>query len=418
MGLCIGKTSARSPWPELPPDLAGLVLCRLPSLADRLSFRAVCRNWRLLANQQGRLLPPALPLINLGPGRYQTIADPDRKLYIRRFAESGCRTRVSFGSWLLFERSDHHRLFLRDLNLSQASTDKIVIPCCYTDHECTDGSCCAAAAAAGHGTSTTRPLVTGLVTSYQKIVVCSPDHRLLAAIMHTGRDGTDVSFAVSRQGTDSWSICASDYRDIIYHHGKIFALSYNEELLTHDPAQPCRIEQIIDEWPATAAAAGDASEYFRVNNHLVVSSDGRKLLMVRWSIPSRNDGINHGMKLQVFEADLETGEWAEVKDLGGQVLFLSRACSRALGSSSTEHLVDESCWGGNRVFILGVDWAWRRLGAARCCRYCKRIADGVPGYCVYNMASGEVEFVLLKGGYRMENPRSEWFFPELFIEHD
>ncbi|KAI4982274.1 hypothetical protein ZWY2020_022766 [Hordeum vulgare] len=38
--------------------MAGDILCRLPSLADRACFRSVCRSWRLAAQKQ---LPPAFP---------------------------------------------------------------------------------------------------------------------------------------------------------------------------------------------------------------------------------------------------------------------------------------------------------------------------------------------------------------------
>ncbi|KAM3197299.1 hypothetical protein ACQJBY_072767 [Aegilops geniculata] len=48
---------SRAPWSELPPDLLLLVLSRLPSYADRVSLRAVCRPWRSAA----RLQPPPSP---------------------------------------------------------------------------------------------------------------------------------------------------------------------------------------------------------------------------------------------------------------------------------------------------------------------------------------------------------------------
>uniref|UniRef100_A0A0D9WQ92 F-box domain-containing protein n=1 Tax=Leersia perrieri TaxID=77586 RepID=A0A0D9WQ92_9ORYZ len=35
-----------SSWSELPPVIVGQVLLRLPSLSDRVHFRAVCRPWR------------------------------------------------------------------------------------------------------------------------------------------------------------------------------------------------------------------------------------------------------------------------------------------------------------------------------------------------------------------------------------
>jgi hypothetical protein len=41
-----------SSWEELPPDLLGQVLHRLPSLADRVRFCAVCWPWRTVASAE------------------------------------------------------------------------------------------------------------------------------------------------------------------------------------------------------------------------------------------------------------------------------------------------------------------------------------------------------------------------------
>lgn len=49
-----------SSWADLQPELLGLVLGRLPSLADRVRLRAVCHPWR----SNARLQP--VPLHSLG----------------------------------------------------------------------------------------------------------------------------------------------------------------------------------------------------------------------------------------------------------------------------------------------------------------------------------------------------------------
>nr|CAB3490242.1 unnamed protein product [Digitaria exilis] len=50
-------------WSDIPVDLAGKILGRLPALADRVRFAAVCPQWRAAA-LQGRL-PPPMPLLLL-----------------------------------------------------------------------------------------------------------------------------------------------------------------------------------------------------------------------------------------------------------------------------------------------------------------------------------------------------------------
>lgn len=56
-------------WADLRPELVGLVLRRLPSLADRVRFGAVCREWRNIVARQEPLAPP-LPWLTLLDGTF------------------------------------------------------------------------------------------------------------------------------------------------------------------------------------------------------------------------------------------------------------------------------------------------------------------------------------------------------------
>lgn len=101
----------RSPWPDLPPDLLGLVLRLLPSLADRVRVRAVCLQWRRSATLEFGL-PPRLPWIALpdgtflampGGGEIHRVPDPlpnDARYRWRCHGSVG-------GDWLFFH--DHDR---------------------------------------------------------------------------------------------------------------------------------------------------------------------------------------------------------------------------------------------------------------------------------------------------------------------
>jgi hypothetical protein len=189
---------------------------------------------------------------------------------------------------------------------------------------------------------------------------------------------------------------------MVLYRDKIFALSLNEGLFVHELGQPCHAERIIKNRPPPPPGIDTMAVFPAVVKHyMLVSSDGRKLLMARWNLPPGSQ-----MNLQVFEADLERREWTEVKDLDGQVLFLSMTCSRALaGSASSTELYDKGFRGGNRVFILGIDWAQEQARM-------DNSVDGVPSYCVYDMMSGKLNLVSLgRVPPTMRNPTSEWFFP-------
>ncbi|XBJ07022.1 hypothetical protein VPH35_012600 [Triticum aestivum] len=60
--MSLGKmvqTHSPQSWSALPSELAGLVLRRLPSHADRVRFAAVCHHWRF--SRKEHCLPPPLP---------------------------------------------------------------------------------------------------------------------------------------------------------------------------------------------------------------------------------------------------------------------------------------------------------------------------------------------------------------------
>jgi hypothetical protein len=190
--------------------------------------------------------------------------------------------------------------------------------------------------------------------------------------------------------------------DIAFFQGKIFALTALEELSCYDFSAKGRENQqhigdsLISHATGQRPPRSDSS-------YLVVSSDKQKLLMVRWNRISTNEH-QLATDLLVFEADFDEGHWSEVNDLAGQVLFLSRNCSRAFQAGSLEHC-DLGFPGGNCVFVLGNEWAqsWRRPDVC---------GDQTSRYLVYDMVSGETSSVTLDGAPCIERFRSGWFFPD------
>lgn len=172
------------------------------------------------------------------------------------------------------------------------------------------------------------------------------------------------------------------YKDIKVHCGKIFAVGWRGHLFAHElvagvaPSQGCDVH-VIKEEP-------DAAVCPIANYHLVISSNKNKLFLVRWSLPPFNIGNktdHHSMSLRVFEADLDNGRWSEVKDLGNRVLFVGTTGSRAFTVAGQPEHYDGTFRGGNRVFLL--------------CNDRKRLANGNPTYCVYDMTSRKTSLVSL-----------------------
>jgi len=302
MGACLGKSdtaaswpdplpsdTTASSWPDLLPEIADLVLRRLPDHDDRLSFGAVCREWRLAARRHP--LPPAMPYVNLAYSTYKDIGGGGKA---RRFpTPNGCRVRASLdGGWLLYRHKGSRRCFLRRPFSSGAAA--IELPRSLVEFP-----------TAWTWELRTRPSMFEVGGTFMdmKMVVCSS--RLVVALFccYHGCASYLASFRPHRRRRRPvWSFVVQPrddpypdyvYTDIAFHDGKVFALSaLGAALLPRRRRWRHR--------PAPAEVHCQAMP--RANNHLVVSADKQKLLMVRWR---SNDDVNGHptMDLSVFEAD-------------------------------------------------------------------------------------------------------------------
>ncbi|CAO2146704.1 unnamed protein product, partial [Urochloa humidicola] len=108
-----GRTMEGPPrsWADLPLELAGLVLGRLPSHLDRFRFAAVCPQWCSAARQVR--LPPPPPLLALKNGRtfYSMPAGeplrvhfPDCDNGFPTFNREQSDFRTASGNWLVYRQ--------------------------------------------------------------------------------------------------------------------------------------------------------------------------------------------------------------------------------------------------------------------------------------------------------------------------
>uniref|UniRef100_A0A0D3GM40 KIB1-4 beta-propeller domain-containing protein n=1 Tax=Oryza barthii TaxID=65489 RepID=A0A0D3GM40_9ORYZ len=386
--------STWSPWPDLQPELAGMVFCRLLSHGDRLRFRAVCRRWRLAARQQYPL-PPALPWLNLdGRVTYQSL--PDGEVHRIPVPDETVVCRGSFdGGWLLYDRSEQLECFL----MNPISKARIDLP--YHWH-CDDDDDDAILPDYGEEEEGQRTMCFG-ENAVRKIAVCSPD--LVAAVIA----GSGVFFY--RPGMHSTWLFASGgpgfARDIAYYNGKLYSVSSDGELFVHEFSDSISADIVIGIAPQAYSCQGYS---WRSTFYLVISCTTGRLMMVRWRwhLPIfynvRRWGVDElrkEIKLDVFEADLEKRRWLEVKELGDQALFLGTSCSRAILSSDY----------GSCIFFSS-------LNITRLCS--DGIINGIGdcAYCVYDMKNDSFRFdnpVSIKReglSYGSDGRwRADWFFP-------
>ncbi|CAO2151223.1 unnamed protein product [Urochloa humidicola] len=94
-------------WADIPVELVGLVLGRLPAHVDRVRFAAVCPQWRAAARQ--RNVPPPMPMLLLPDATVYSL--PGSKPF--HFpACTGYTDTCGTGNWLVFSGEDG--CFLRD----------------------------------------------------------------------------------------------------------------------------------------------------------------------------------------------------------------------------------------------------------------------------------------------------------------
>ncbi|KAF7076999.1 hypothetical protein CFC21_081593 [Triticum aestivum] len=299
---------AGSPWPDLPPELLRLVVLRVPSHADRVRLRAVCRPWRSAASD----LPPLLPWLALRDGTFLSLPDgvvhrlpaipPNvaSRLH-RRHALPGARRRR------LLPHEPSHRVQMTRLSrlyLVRYNIRKIVV----SDNMFVVSSgnysrlhIFARGPRPQAGSIKLRPVIADDMALFKGKLY-----------MLTGWTSPDAHCIIRHR-----ELHVLDLRSGLQHH-------------QHQPSVQCCI-------PGTTTDCFSDGVYKRYY-YLVVSGD--RLLMVEREIEvdrASNKRIRTRW-LKVFEAmDLDSdcghGRWRKVDRLKGHALFVSLECSFALPAS-------------------------------------------------------------------------------------
>ncbi|RCV20495.1 hypothetical protein SETIT_4G060300v2 [Setaria italica] len=328
-------TGSPSPWADLQLELLAIVLRRLPSLADRVRLRAVCRAWRR------ELLPVPFPWLALPDGT-SFLSVPDGAVHRLPFpallpdgggGDGGLTTcHGSVGSWLFLGVG-------RSMSLANPFTGDVVpLPdvatICRYEGKARDDYLHPPSAfklvqlappsplgAAPPADSLFAVLMPAPSRRSSMICICRPPAAATAFVIPGGERAYDAAF----------------------YDGKLYAIAYRQ-LYMFDvdtackgkPAVPpmrCIANFVNTRWGPFHTTVGDQRYSCRYCGYLVES--GGRLLQVRRLIghlcsAPRGHGVTRARTLsfEVFEADLRARfcfPWRRVAALGGgQALFVGK----------------------------------------------------------------------------------------------
>ncbi|CAL4991817.1 unnamed protein product [Urochloa decumbens] len=375
-------------WADIPVELAGLVLGRLPAHVDRVRFAAVCPQWRTAAGQGG--VPPPMPMLLL----------PDTTVYSLPGSEgfhfpacTGYTDACGTGNWLVFSGEDG--CFLRD----PFTNDTVTVPALSRNRfqrvgdESNDEAGCS-----------WLEMCKGKLPDAYKIIFCSP--HLIAAIF-SYRSVQITRVAVCQPGASSWwSVLGNGplFVDIVFHQRKLYALSCVDTLFAvdisvdHSTGDPCvsQIQQVIGGLePWSNMFLPDGVLITRVN--YLVESPGALLLVYReidlrftrnWNKIEILEAERS--RFEVYEANFDQSQWAKVTTIGDdQVLFLCRRFGRSVNISHKE-------MPGDRIFFMDNDG------------YSKKVSSTCS---VYDMRDGKMSTPLPMVSWKPGTVFATWLLP-------
>ncbi|VAH98131.1 uncharacterized protein LOC119287758 [Triticum dicoccoides] len=310
------------PWSDLPPELLGLVLKRLPSLADRVRLRAVCHPWR--SNSMLQPLPLPFPWLTLPDGTFLSI--PNGEIHRISLPEGAC-CQGSIGNWLFLTHNDDVCYLMNPFSKTRLELPKLakIWKRGILDLD-----------------SRFSPIFYKLVVPFP--LDSSPCSLVAALIMDDSNCGT---LCISEPPFETDSFRDDEHPvlhlgDVAFFDGKLYGLCGSGHLFIFEldkdlfiASMECVIHSLGDLGGTPQSLPREGACMVR---DYLVECGGRLLMVIRWfrstARPTSDDCLEHDrtVALGVFEADLhaEPVGWRTVSDLDGHALFLGQHSSKSL----------------------------------------------------------------------------------------
>ncbi|KAF8673177.1 hypothetical protein HU200_048726 [Digitaria exilis] len=342
-------------WADLPADILGLVVGRVPRADDRAMLRCACRAWRAAGRVHGRP-PPPLPLLVFSDfafsgfcadgamtGARRRIPLPSREMWV----DVRCVGAVQ--EWLVGVQLKKGRYFGDDrcFLMNAFSQEVVHLPPPSVATHFVDAYSRSLPIANGSGAGAVHCTVNGAqyVMSFCKVVLSSPpgpDSNCIVAAISVHR--SSAKLALWRPGMTSWCVChggcISKFSDIALYQGKVYMFSkVATNLFVFDISEDdsglmvSRVERCVTELPEVMDSYGQ-----RWN---IVEWHGKLLLVVTYL--GGAEGWHNICKIGVFEVDLSTNpfRFTEIKSLDGDCIFISPCSSNSFPACQYDGVEDD-----------------------------------------------------------------------------
>ncbi|CAL4998281.1 unnamed protein product [Urochloa decumbens] len=300
-------------WEELPPDLLGLVLHRLPSLDDRVRLRAVCRPWRAGAHpQRHKPLPPPLPWFALRDGALVDLQGA--QVRCGPILRKGVSRYLAVGDLAFLVHDDGAGSLMYPLSGFTLPLPQLAP---------------AVRRALDESKAYRR---SNIVKTHCKAILSSPldstTEPFIAVLMMEGH-GLAAS-ACKQPYAISAGVPDPESTRRIYDIASFTGSSMSSPIMKAFMPWSLMLDDLASQ-----------------NRHQVECS-GKLLMIRRWmSYPgeARLGDHDRTFRFEVFEADLATipGRWINVDSLDGHAIFLDSECSKSVLASKCAGGVQEDC---------------------------------------------------------------------------
>lgn len=353
--MTAGRAPQRRSWADLPSDILGVVVCRLPCVEDRARLRSVCRAWHATARLH-RTPPPPLPLLVLSNFKFSRFSPDATMTATRRIplpgevAAHNVRCVGSFEGWLAGVQPNKGRYYGdgKCFLVNTFSRDVVRLPPPSAATHFVDAYSRSLPIINGSGVVHCTIHAAQYVMSFCKVVLSSsPDAGSECIVVAFSVHRNGAKLAVWRPGMTSWCVChggcISKFSDIAFYQGKLYMLSkLTTNLFAFEITEDgcglmvSRVERCVAELPEVKDSYGQ-----RWN---IVEWRGKLLLVVRYlGGGGGGEGWHNICKVGVFVVDLSTSPlgFSEINSLDGNCIFISPCSSKSFPACQYEEVEDD-----------------------------------------------------------------------------